>query len=763
MKRGSIYLILILAFLIVIPLATSFNFPTDKIKHNKLSGLQGGSSEEYYHFNETIYDYILANYSNLTADFSETDPLWTSNYSAYNDSWSADDDTTYTNGTGLSLVGNVFSIVLSYFQGLFIEQSNEGDLNVNSSLYSNETTWWADLIGWDSDWFENVGNNLSLNELKFNDSVKNLFAEEQVIYNATSISTTTGTLDSGDLNSITQLADGDTYNVSEVTGAPGFLIYINFTNVTNFNTIALRGMYDGGAGHTIALEIFRVGVGWEERAEITDQTDWGVTTFPVFIGSDFIDGGIVQFRINHDDNGISNHNYFLDAVFIGQVPGLVTGGDLDDLTGRDEACLLLPDVFCKDGSKNMTGNLNMPGYNLTASWFKGIFNWIIGSTSTNYLSFNGTHLDFNETFLNATIEDKSVSAVATADDYLRNDGDTATGTIYFDALPLGLDVLYTAEIGTHLTVGDDLTAGNGTLFVDKSTGRVGMGTTSPVRDLHLMSTNPRIRLSDSDAGTEQAVYGIFEWYQGLNTNRVGWFGFGSSNNKLISFANEVQGGGIQFLTNNTNRITINDNGNIAFDVDTMNIKASTSMVGINKGNPTHTLDINGNFRMDGQADFTENVDVVDTLSAGFLQASTDSRVRATRITSTQAVTGTTIVIWNSGDFDTFFEYNTATGRFTATIEGYYFVNSHVYYTNGAWAVGENRQLSLYKNNALYSSLFLGKKETATSVALSMQGTGLVYLDVGDYIDIRVSDNIATSVSIGLGFAPYNYLEIHRLS
>lgn len=42
--------------------------------------------------------------------------------------------------------------------------------------------------------------------------------------------------------------------------------------------------------------------------------------------------------------------------------------------------------------------------NVTASWFKGIFNWIIGSTSTNYLSFNGTQLDFDEAQLNATIE-----------------------------------------------------------------------------------------------------------------------------------------------------------------------------------------------------------------------------------------------------------------------------------------------------------------------------------------------------------------------
>jgi len=48
-------------------------------------------------------------------------------------------------------------------------------------------------------------------------------------------------------------------------------------------------------------------------------------------------------------------------------------------------------------------NVDLGSYNITTSWFKGIFNWIIGSTSTNYLSFNGTQLEFNETYLNETI------------------------------------------------------------------------------------------------------------------------------------------------------------------------------------------------------------------------------------------------------------------------------------------------------------------------------------------------------------------------
>jgi len=57
-----------------------------------------------------------------------------------------------------------------------------------------------------------------------------------------------------------------------------------------------------------------------------------------------------------------------------------------------------------------TQNVDLGSKNITASWFKGIFNWIIGATSTNYLSFNGTQLNFDESALNATIDSRAVTS-----------------------------------------------------------------------------------------------------------------------------------------------------------------------------------------------------------------------------------------------------------------------------------------------------------------------------------------------------------------
>jgi len=53
---------------------------------------------------------------------------------------------------------------------------------------------------------------------------------------------------------------------------------------------------------------------------------------------------------------------------------------------------------------NATGNVT------TNNWFNGLFNWFIDAASKTYLSFNGTTLSFNETFLNSTIENRGLAA-----------------------------------------------------------------------------------------------------------------------------------------------------------------------------------------------------------------------------------------------------------------------------------------------------------------------------------------------------------------
>ena len=59
----------------------------------------------------------------------------------------------------------------SYADIKYILQSDEGNLNVNSSIYSNSTSWWASLSSWVSGWFVNNAGSLEFNESKLNQTI----------------------------------------------------------------------------------------------------------------------------------------------------------------------------------------------------------------------------------------------------------------------------------------------------------------------------------------------------------------------------------------------------------------------------------------------------------------------------------------------------------------------------------------------------------------------------------------------------------------
>jgi hypothetical protein len=70
---------------------------------------------------------------------------------------------------------------------------------------------------------------------------------------------------------------------------------------------------------------------------------------------------------------------------------------------------------------NLENNLDGSSYNITALWFKGLFNWNIGaSPSSLYLKFNGSTLSFNETRLNITIDARDNNTLYYSDEIYIN-------------------------------------------------------------------------------------------------------------------------------------------------------------------------------------------------------------------------------------------------------------------------------------------------------------------------------------------------------
>src|SRR3989339_56301 len=59
----------------------------------------------------------------------------------------------------------------SYANTKYLLQSEEGNLDVNSSVYSNSSTWWSGLSSWLSGWFINNAGVLEFNETKLNNTI----------------------------------------------------------------------------------------------------------------------------------------------------------------------------------------------------------------------------------------------------------------------------------------------------------------------------------------------------------------------------------------------------------------------------------------------------------------------------------------------------------------------------------------------------------------------------------------------------------------
>ncbi len=146
-------------FILGIILLFSITFiSAEEFGYNYLKGdLDIATAINYTIFNvndSTYWDGNAWSDTRWLSSYTETDPLWSANQSNYYNKTEVDTNISSANTSMKDYVG-----------GNFIPNSEEANLNVNS------TTWWANLTGWASDWFNNVANELTLNETKLNESI----------------------------------------------------------------------------------------------------------------------------------------------------------------------------------------------------------------------------------------------------------------------------------------------------------------------------------------------------------------------------------------------------------------------------------------------------------------------------------------------------------------------------------------------------------------------------------------------------------------
>jgi len=249
-----------------------------------------------------------------------------------------------------------------------------------------------------------------------------------------------------------------------------------------------------------------------------------------------------------------------------------------------------------------------------------------------------------------------------------------------------------------------------------STGETGIGTATPGTNLHIFENNtdtePALRIEQNGTGNASLRY---------------------------------------FLTGGqsvTQGIDNNDN-------DNFKISNTTSLTG------TTYSDANTMMRVHTEATKT-----------GIIDLNHQSRARAYESTAQAAIaTATwTQVNFNSVQFDEKSEFDAATNyRFTAKAEGYYQVNARVEFDFSAATDADDYSyvsLAIYVSGAEYSrGNQLGLKGAGTTFLRNNNApviSDVVYLQVGQYIDIRVYQNTGSAYSLRTGTA-INYVSIHKIS
>jgi hypothetical protein len=140
----------------------------------------------------------------------------------------------------------------------------------------------------------------------------------QVVVSGTS--TTYGNYQSGDLASISTYGDydiGGYYEVWDAAGAPGFIVYVGFDNIPEFNRLAMNISYTVNSGHTIEIDLYNYETSaWDAFGQYTGLNGYFTFALGVISSVPYISSGTVTLRLYHINAGNASlpHKTRIDYV-----------------------------------------------------------------------------------------------------------------------------------------------------------------------------------------------------------------------------------------------------------------------------------------------------------------------------------------------------------------------------------------------------------------------------------------------------------------
>ena len=129
------------------------------------------------------------------------------------------------------------------------------------------------------------------------------------------------------------------YSINDSVTTPGYVVYVGFTSITEFNRIVLNVNYTANSGHTINVDLYNhVTSAWDTFAVYSGLPGWYQLALGLVDSTPYISSTNVTLRLHHVSGGNSNHRTWIDYVALekskqgGQGPRGPTG-----LTGAQGA------------------------------------------------------------------------------------------------------------------------------------------------------------------------------------------------------------------------------------------------------------------------------------------------------------------------------------------------------------------------------------------------------------------------------------------
>ena len=134
---------------------------------------------------------------------------------------------------------------------------------------------------------------------------------------ANGVTLTTGSTGSA-LSDLQTMLDGNTYDITEATGAPGINLEVDFTGVTQIKYVIVQANYNGAVTHAVRIQLYNYDdTAWDTIDTISHGLDQGQHFVAIPNDADYISGGAAIVRLYHTETGNASHDLYVDYVALG--------------------------------------------------------------------------------------------------------------------------------------------------------------------------------------------------------------------------------------------------------------------------------------------------------------------------------------------------------------------------------------------------------------------------------------------------------------